>query len=60
MDSDDNILVARNETIEVFKSDGTHLKTIGRDVISSPSDVYMVRNGRIVVSDFQKHTIFVF
>jgi len=39
VDSDDNILVASGKSIEVFNSDGTHLKTIGRDVISSPSDV---------------------
>ena len=60
VDSDDNILVASGKLIEVFNSDGTHLKSIGEGVFSFASDVWIDRNGRIVVSDFQKHTIFVF
>ena len=60
VDSDDNILVACSGAIEVFKSDGTHLKAIGQGVISSASDVCMVRNGRIVVSGSVKQKVIIF
>ena len=60
VDSDDNILVAGNGVIQVFKSDGTHLKTIGKGVIGEASGVSMDHEGRIFVTDKSLHKIFVF
>ena len=59
VDSDDNILVAGNGVIQVFKSDGTHLKTIGKGVIGEASGVSMDHEGRIFVSDASLAMIFV-
>ena len=60
VDSDDNILVASNQTIEVFNSDGTHLHTIGKGVISFAYGVCMDKRARIIACDSSKQTIFVF
>ena len=60
VDSDDNILVPCDGAIQVFKSDGTHLKTIGKGVIGDASGVSMDLTGRIFVTDRKLDTIFVF
>jgi len=51
VDFDDNILVACSKAIQVFKSDGTHLKTIGKGLIAKASGVLVDLTGRIFVSD---------
>jgi len=60
VDSDDNILVAINDAIQVFKSDGTLLKTIGKGVIRETTGVSMDLAGRIFVTDQIHSKIFVF
>jgi len=60
VDSDDNILVACNGAIHVFISDGTHLKTIGKGVISEASGVSMDLAGRIFVSDISLQRVIAF
>jgi len=60
VDSDDNILVADSEAIYVFRSDGTHLKTIGQDVFRAAAGVCMDKSGRIIACDGMYSEIFVF
>ena len=60
VDSDDNILVVSNGGIQVFKSDGTHLKTIGKGVLVKAAGVSMDLTGRIFVSDRELNKVFVF
>ena len=60
MDSEDNILVACGQSIEVFKSDGTHLKSIGKGVVSLVCGVCMDRNGRIIVSKYSEQRVIIF
>ena len=60
VDSEDSILVANEETIEVFNSDGTHRYTIGKGVISFAYGVCMDKRARIIACDISKQSIFVF
>ena len=60
VDSDDNILVAdgNNKRIQVFHQNGNHIKTIGTEQISSTCGVCMDREGRIIVSEGSRISIF--
>ena len=56
VDSEDSILVANEESVEVFNSDGTHLHTIGKGVISFACGVCMDKRARIIACDSSKPT----
>ena len=60
VDSDDNILVPCDGAIQVFKSDGTHLKTLGKGVIGNATSVSMDLAGKIFVTNRDLDKIFVF
>jgi len=61
VDSDDNILVADADRIQVFHQNGNHIKTVGSGKISTPRGICMDREGKIIVSeggDGQRISIF--
>ena len=60
VDTDDVILVSSYEAIEVFASDGAHLKTIGRGVVDRSSGVCMDLAGKIFVTNVRQHNVIAF
>ena len=54
------VYVANNNSVSVFRDDGTFIRTIGQGALSRPWDVFVHSSGLVCVADSNNHRIAVF
>ena len=54
------VFVAHNHCVNVFREDGTFIRTIGQGKLQSPCDVFVRSSGLVYVADWGNHRIAVF